>query len=626
MPYSSSEFSAFVLGAMSEGFVVVDRTGKYVLCNQAACDIIGLSKDEFMGRVTRDPTWKCVNEDGTPCNPDDYPSSRVLKTYQPVKNVVMGIYRKDGTLVWVMVNSVPIQREQDLHPLALTTFTDITLQVAKKKEHEERKRELIETQTVGQIGTWNYDAESRKSRWTPEMYRIFGFPISEPEPSVEEILEKIYPEDRSLWRIAMQRALQEGKAYKVKFRVNHPDKIIWVEGHGKGERSSDGKMHAYGTCQEITEKVNLEQENNFVLNSLDIGFWKWDLGSDHISWDHRMYYLYGVNQIDNLGPKEIWKRAIHPDDRERTFNELIKSVTDRKVLEHTFRILDADKNVRYISGKSVVQRDENGKPVSIYGINWDRTKEVLLEKEVQEERAKSIQTSRLASIGEMAAGVAHEINNPLTIINTAVLMLKKLVSRKTLNDEILMDSLNDIDLTVKRISQIISGLKNLSRDSSGEVASAFTLQEVLNDVLSICREKFKINGIDFRIDMKDPLIEKQIEGRRVQLSQVLLNIISNAYDAVSFVPEKWISLEVLKEEDLLKIIITDSGSGIAPEIREKIFNPFFTTKEIGKGTGLGLSLSRTLIENIRGKLYLDTTRPQTCFVIEFPLLESLELV
>lgn len=611
---------------MSEGFVVVDWTGKYVLCNKAACEILGLSEDEFMGRVTIDPRWKCVNEDGTPCVPEEYPSNKALRTLKPVKNVVMGVMRKEGHFVWVQINSVPIKREQDPHHIALTTFTDITGLINEKKRHEEHKRELIQTQTVGQIGTWNFDAESRRSRWTPEMFRIFGFDPSMPEPSAEEILENIYPEDRPLWQIAMRRALFEGKAYKVKFRVNHPDKIIWVEGHGKGERHPDGSMHAYGTCQEITEKVTLEQENNFVLNSLDIGFWKWDLGTDHVTWDHRMYYLYGVNQMDSLSPKEIWKKAIHPEDRERTFNDLLKSVSNRRVLEHSFRIIDVDETVRYIAGKSVVQRDESGKPVSIYGINWDQTKEVLLEKEVQEERAKSILSSRLASIGEMAAGVAHEINNPLTIINTAVMMLKKLISRKKLSDEILLESLNDIGQTVKRISQIISGLKNLSRDSSGEGLSAFTLQEVLNDVLSICREKFKINGIDFRINSLNPLLEKRIEARRVQLSQVLLNIFSNAYDAICLLDEKWISLEIESESEMFRIIITDSGRGIPPEIRERIFNPFFTTKEIGKGTGLGLSLSRTLIENNQGKFYLDTTCPHTRFVIEIPLSESPGLV
>ena len=121
----------------------------------------------------------------------------------------------------------------------------------------------------------------------------------------------------------------------------------------------------------------------------------------------------------------------------------------------------------------------------------------------------------------------------------------------------------------------------------------------------------------------DPIDETLVfQGRGTEISQVLVNLLNNADDAISKMPEKWIKLSVQNRSDWLEIRVTDSGHGIPPGDQKKLFQPFFTTKEIGKGTGLGLSISHGIVKNHGGELTLDTTSPNTCFVVRLPALKS----
>ena len=239
---------------------------------------------------------------------------------------------------------------------------------------------------------------------------------------------------------------------------------------------------------------------------------------------------------------------------------------------------------------------------------------------ILEQRTALEFSSKMTSLGEMAGGIAHEINNPLTIISASSNMLKKFIEKGDIDYVKFNKSLQDIDNTIIRISKIINGLRNVSRDSSQEVFNKAMLKEIFEDVLALCSEKFKNNSIDIEINLDDELYNTYISCCRIQLSQVFLNLMGNAYDAIESLNIKWVSITIKRLNDTtIALAIMDSGSGISNEIQDKIFNPFFTTKEIGKGTGLGLSLSYTIIKNHNGRFYIDNSSPHTCFVIELPI-------
>lgn len=265
-----------------------------------------------------------------------------------------------------------------------------------------------------------------------------------------------------------------------------------------------------------------------------------------------------------------------------------------------------------------------------YLIEYSR-KILFEEKEIM--RLKSFEQSKLVSLGELASGIAHEINNPLAIISgNASLIKKALIHSKKIEEEEakalplkdfkrIEKNIESITRTVARISKIVSSLLKLSRGKLTEDNfSKISIVEVLEDVLVISKERQKNLGI--KLDWNNQIDgDSFINGDYIQFSQVIINLINNSVDEIINLDNPhalWIEIETWQAKDKVFIKVTDGGSGIPLEVREKIFNPFFTTKEVGKGTGIGLSLSKKIIENHNGLLiYIDGKN--TCFQIELPI-------
>jgi C4-dicarboxylate-specific signal transduction histidine kinase len=250
----------------------------------------------------------------------------------------------------------------------------------------------------------------------------------------------------------------------------------------------------------------------------------------------------------------------------------------------------------------------------------DVSERVRAEKTILEQQIRAAGASKMASLGEMAAGIAHEINNPLAIISCHVQQLKDMVDAGDFEKENMAELADKVDQTALRISKIIRSLRFFARDGQDDPYEEASVREIVNDTLEFCRQRFLSHAVDLRVN---PIPESlMIECRAVQIGQVLLNLLNNAHDAVEKLPDRWIELSVEDLEDAVRISVIDSGSGIASHIRGRILEPFFTTKEVGKGTGLGLSISKGIIESHHGNLYVDENWPHTRFVLEIPKKQS----
>lgn len=230
------------------------------------------------------------------------------------------------------------------------------------------------------------------------------------------------------------------------------------------------------------------------------------------------------------------------------------------------------------------------------------------------QRMAMVNSSRLASLGEMSAGIAHEINNPLAVIDgTTRLIARSINSNVQIDMQKLEAYLNKISKMVLRITKIVNGLRAFSRDGSQEPITQFPIDKFFNDISDLCHANLTHKKVDIRFYIEDPSII--ISGREVQISQVLINMINNSADAVEKLEEKWITVDCISENDGVLIAVTDSGNGIPPEVQTKMLQPFFTTKELGKGTGLGLSISLGIIESHGGTLTYCQNHPNTRFEI-----------
>jgi PAS domain S-box-containing protein len=371
----------------------------------------------------------------------------------------------------------------------------------------------------------------------------------------------------------------------------------------------------------LLEKLESSQERlKLALQSQKMGVWDWYVQPDRLIWDDTILEIFGVKRTELRGNISDMDRRIHPEDLETTVATIRKAIEEKyPVFDHQFRILRSGE-IRHISAVGYVVRDQKGEATRMTGLHWDITEKVIAHKKLEQERAKTIANSKMASLGEMASGIAHEINNPLTIILNRANQLKTRIQETDLNKEWAVGELVKIEGTVERIAKIIRGLRAFSRNADNDPMISCEFNSILDETLELCREKFKRFGITFSIrGFQNTLI---LRCRPSQISQVLLNLFNNSFDSIVNSQNPWVELEVTVEKSSVKLRVTDSGHGIPVHIADRMMDPFFSTKEVGRGTGLGLSISKGIIEEHCGRLWYDREHPFTSFMIELPLEEN----
>lgn len=249
----------------------------------------------------------------------------------------------------------------------------------------------------------------------------------------------------------------------------------------------------------------------------------------------------------------------------------------------------------------------------------DITEQIEQERTIKKQQADLIYSSKMRALGQMAGGIAHEINNPLAIIKAEAEDIIDIADEEgSLDSATAVDAAEKITLTTNRIANIIKGLKIFSRNDKNDNAEAILLKEVFEDVISLCEDRAKRKAIKLDLTIEDP--DFKILGQPTQIYQVFVNLINNAFDAIESANEKWVKIDIKREHKQVVIRVIDSGPGIPVIERDKIFQPFYSTKEVGKGTGLGLSISKGIIESHHGLFYIDGNYKNTCFAAKIPLL------
>jgi signal transduction histidine kinase len=250
----------------------------------------------------------------------------------------------------------------------------------------------------------------------------------------------------------------------------------------------------------------------------------------------------------------------------------------------------------------------------IVGIDVQAKKDA--DAEIEAQRKKLETSAKLAALGEMAGGVAHEINNPIFVILSRVQLLEISLQKSPEILERLKPHLEAILTTCDRVVRIVRGLKILSRDSESEKFEHISLRTTIEQTLELSAARLRQSGA--RLDLSLPPHDCLVEAMPVQLSQVILNLLNNACDAVEGTSSPWIRIEIEYTEKEVEIAVSDSGPGVPQGIRAKIMEPFFTTKPVGKGTGLGLSISLGIVKTHHGELIYDESAPHTRFVVRLP--------
>lgn len=464
---------------------------------------------------------------------------------------------------------------------------EVTEKVDSRHAIEETAERLRLAQSAGQIGVWEWDPVKETNTLSPELHRLFGTDAGDPQ-RVQKWLAHIYPADRGRVELLMWEGHRLGRM-EFEYRYDHPEMgLRWL--FCKGLRRP-GETRMFGIVQDVTARKAAEQDAQrlaaIVASSEDAIVGK-DLNGIVTSWNAGAERIFGYTPEEMIG-KSITR--IIPPELYHDETRILSTIARGEHIEH-FETIRVKKNGELVDISLTISpvRDPSGKIVGAAKIARDITH--------QKRSERALRTSeRLASVGRLAATVAHEINNPLEAVINLIFLARNANSPEVVNKY--------LDMTqeeLERISHLTRQTLGFYRETKG--STTVRLGGLVDSLLSVFSPRMRTKGIRLTKEIKDDVEICAVPG---EIRQVIANLIGNSIDALS---DGTGQIRVRVGSSVqhkgaprpgVRLSVADTGKGIPPEIRSQLFEPFFTTKR-DVGTGLGLWICKSIVDTHQGSI------------------------
>lgn len=537
-------------------------------------------------------------------HPDDF--QRCLKVYTEAfdarRPFVMQyrLRRHDGEYRWISDQGVPRQDPQGNFTGYIGSCVDVTELINKEQAlHESKERIDLATKAAGLI-VWTWDIE-RDDVWLSERDRaLFGFPQGEKLTS-HRVGSVVYPEDRQLLKQLVEKTLTTGQEVEGQYRIVLADgSVRWVTRRGRVEFGAEGKpAWERGVLMDITPQKQAQDLFRLAAEGSHLGVWYWDEAARRLSWDRATQNMFGISADSNI-TIDTFYRALHPDDAERVKQTWRQALELQLPYQIEFRTQRMDGSIRWIHARGRGYYDESGKPLSMTGVVFDITDRKEAELAAQRNREDLSHLSRVAAMGEMAASIAHELNQPLSGIISNASAGRRFIDRGDVDLSELRDLLADIVADGTRAGEVIRGIQGMVKKGS-RASQRVNLNDVVMKVVHMVKPNAMLHSCELGTFL-DPNLAT-VEGDPVQLQQVLLNLVINAFDAMRDAPLSRRKVIIATERDAkgaTRVSVRDYGIGIPEETGERLFDHFFTTKK--EGLGMGLAIVRSIVESHGGTI------------------------
>jgi PAS domain S-box-containing protein len=472
-------------------------------------------------------------------------------------------------------------------------------------ESSDGDENLREALAAAQVATFSLDLRSQVISWNETVERVVGSPAGTLSRTALPFLEFVHAEDRNRLSAAVESAAEGRRQFDTEFRFLSPDSegALWVAAKGNVLRDvDDTPLRIVGTLMDVSARKQTEQElrrEALLFESLNDGVIFLDLQGNIVDWNSSAERLFGHCKSEVLGQSwsEVLKLA--EPNLQATVLAALKRFGrwSREVVA-----LRKDGSESFCEVTVLPLRDADGRHIASIGVHRD----------IGERRAMQAQllvASRLASVGTLAAGVAHEINNPLAFVNANILYLGDELERHReavgpATDE-LLQLVAETRQGVERIGLIVRDLKAFSRVDSEDVSSVVDVRKVLAFAEKMAGKEMRQRARVVREIQPVP----PIKANESRLGQVFLNLLLNAAQAIPDGAAAEHEIRIRTRTDGLGravVEISDTGRGIPDELRARVFDPFFTTKPVGEGTGLGLSICLGIVRSLGGEILLES--------------------
>ena len=469
------------------------------------------------------------------------------------------------------------------------------------------------------IGIWEWNRKTNLICCDRGVCRLYGIDADKMEGDPETWYSLMIPEDRELTRYLIDQVWLDKMEIDSKFRVK------LQSGEIKHIRTSAIKIydeaknvtHLVGLNWDVTKESTLKKDLADTKNFLEVII---DAVPDPIFVKNRQHkWVFGNKEFAKI--LGVTKEKFLGKTDSDFFEDALKSTYweyDEKVFvsgvssENEEKIRDPKGEYRDIlTKKSLIPILDKGTDESLLvGVIRDIT-------EIKKIQKSLVEQSKLASLGEVSAGMAHEINNPLSIISGKMMILKNQLEREAPIDKTrLTDTCDAVLKNCLRIEKIVRALNSFSRNSKSDPLEQIPLSEVFDELREFVSEKLEKANIRFEISMENENL--LVRARSSELIQVFINLINNSFDAIRASDVRWVKIEVKSNKKKIDIEIIDSGSGVQPEIAKLMMEFFYTTKPSGQGTGLGLSLAQQIMKSHNGSIEYLPERKNTTFKLELP--------
>lgn len=384
---------------------------------------------------------------------------------------------------------------------------------------------------------------------------------------------------------------------------------------------SNGEINSFlAIRQDVTENIQATERLNKVLGILNetgaiakVGGWELNITSGELAWTDETFKILEVEKTAGQKPILPEGLKLFIPEHQPVIENAVNNAIERGIPYHLeLKAMTAKGNELWVSTNGKANY-KDGKMVSLSGTiqDIDEQKQASLQYEL--EKQKSIHNAKLASLGELAAGIAHEINNPLGIISGYTEMLEEKLSD---NSEFI-PKLSAISKSVDRIAHIVRSLEKYSQTDPKRQPKPIKLKAVFDEAITLVGPKLNRYHVKLITNIES---DSSIIGNEIELEQVFINLLNNALDAIKPLVTRWIKVDLVEIDSNVVLTITDSGEGIPESSHERIFEPFQTTKPNGEGTGLGLAIVRGILLDHGASVELDTKHENTRFVVTIPKL------
>src|SRR3989454_1617034 len=511
--------------------------------------------------------------------------------------------------------------------IAVVTFLVIGLALLTswmERRFAERKLErseayLAEAQRLSHTGSFGWRPSTGEIIWSAETFRIFQYNRTT-TPTVELILQRVHPDDAPLVRDTIERASQDGRDFEHEYRLVMPDgavKHVDVVAHALSDKPA--RIEFVGAVMDVSDRKRAQEElrrsEGYLAEAQRLahtGIWAWSVTARRsVYWSEENYRLFAFDPEGGIPSDETFYQRVHPEDRDRVRSEVFLERPDEgSHFDVEFRLVLPDGTMKYVRSTGHPVRNISGAVLEYVGTSIDVTDRKRAEEE--RERLRQAQedlahVNRVTTMGELTASLAHEVNQPITAAVADANACVRWLTRDSPDVEEARAAASRIVQDAMRAADIVSRIRLLFQKNTSQ-RELVDVNEVIREMIVLLRGEATRYSIAIRTELAaDPL---QVMGDRVQLQQVMMNLMINSTDAMKDVDgtrELAITSQPADNEEIL-VSISDTGLGLPSQQADQIFKAFFTTKP--HGTGMGLSISRSIVESHGGRLWAGRNSPR----------------